>query len=108
MPLMDGIQATKVIRSFDEPWHDIPIVAVTAHAMDGHREAYMEAGMNGFVSKPFKIDLLVAEMERTTQHRRPAPAGNGGTATAAAAADAAPDAADPLADMLSELERMAG
>ncbi|MBX3491467.1 MAG: response regulator [Parvibaculum sp.] len=107
MPLMDGIQATKVIRSFDEPWHDIPIVAVTAHAMDGHREAYMEAGMNGFVSKPFKIDLLVAEMERTTQHRRPAAAGNGGTATAPAA-DPAPGAADPLADMLSELERMAG
>ena len=107
MPLMDGIQATKVIRSFDEPWHDVPIVAVTAHAMDGHREVYMAAGMNGFVSKPFKIDLLVAEMERTTRRRVSAPAGKAETATAPAA-EAAPDAADPLADMLNELERMAG
>lgn len=107
MPLMDGIQATKVIRSFDEPWHDIPIVAVTAHAMDGHREAYMAAGMDGFVSKPFKIDVLVAEMERTTQRRVSAPP----TIEAAPAATeprAAPDAGDPLAGMLDELDRMTG
>jgi len=107
MPLMDGIQATKVIRSFDEPWHDIPIVAVTAHAMDGHREAYMAAGMNGFVSKPFKIDLLVAEMERAIQHRDVASPRND-KAPAAPAPQAAAAAPDPLADMLNELERMTG
>ncbi|MDO8838103.1 MAG: ATP-binding protein [Parvibaculum sp.] len=107
MPLMDGIQATKVIRSFDEPWHDIPIVAVTAHAMDGHREVYMAAGMNGFVSKPFKIDLLVAEMERATQRRGAVPPSNEKT-PAAPVPQAAADVPDPLADMLNELERMTG
>lgn len=66
MPELDGISATKLIRSSDEPWRNIPIVAVTAHTMDGHRETYFAAGMNGFVAKPFKIDVLVAEMARVT------------------------------------------
>lgn len=72
MPLMDGIQATKVIRAFDEPWHNIPIVALTAHAMAGHSDTYKAAGMNGFVSKPFNIDVLVAEMARAISSARDA------------------------------------
>ena len=40
MPLMDGIQATKVIRAADEPWRNIPIVALTAHAMAGHSRCF--------------------------------------------------------------------
>ncbi|WOF75086.1 ATP-binding protein [Parvibaculaceae bacterium PLY_AMNH_Bact1] len=62
MPEMDGILATKVIRSSDEPWHDIPIIALTAHAMAGTRDTYLQAGMNGFVSKPISIDALVHEI----------------------------------------------
>ncbi len=62
MPEMDGILATKVIRSSDEPWHDIPIIALTAHAMAGTRDTYFQAGMNGFVSKPISIDALVHEI----------------------------------------------
>lgn len=66
MPELDGINATKVIRSSDAPWRDIPIVAVTAHASAGQREVYLSAGMDGFVAKPFKIDILIAEMTRVT------------------------------------------
>ncbi|MCE7998614.1 MAG: response regulator [Rhodobiaceae bacterium] len=62
MPEMDGILATKVIRSSDECWHDIPIIALTAHAMAGTRDTYLQAGMNGFVSKPISIDALVHEI----------------------------------------------
>lgn len=62
MPEMDGILATKVIRSSDEQWHDIPIIALTAHAMAGTRDTYLQAGMNGFVSKPISIDALVHEI----------------------------------------------
>jgi len=62
MPEMDGILATKVIRSSDEPWKDIPIIALTAHAMAGTRDTYLQAGMNGFVSKPISINLLLEEM----------------------------------------------
>lgn len=106
MPVMDGIQATKVIRSFDEPWHRIPIVALTAHAMEGHCELYMAAGMNGFVSKPFKIDVLVAEMARAVgEAAKPTPAPE---ANAAAPAPQASPADEALAGMLEELERMAG
>jgi len=64
MPEMDGILATKIIRAADEDWRTIPIVALTAHAMEHHRQSYLAAGMDGFVAKPFKIDILVAEMAR--------------------------------------------
>ena len=112
MPVMDGIQATKVIRSFDEPWHDIPIVALTAHAMAGHSDAYKAAGMNGFVSKPFNIDVLVSEMtkaivetrEAVSMPRQIVEAGGGdpdeNTETFSAPAQIA------LNSMLDELERM--
>lgn len=64
MPEMDGILATKIIRAADENWRTIPIVALTAHAMEHHRQSYLAAGMDGFVAKPFKIDTLIAEMAR--------------------------------------------
>jgi len=64
MPEMDGILATKVIRSSDSEWKNIPIIALTAHAMAGTRDTYMQAGMDGFISKPISIDTLVDEMDR--------------------------------------------
>lgn len=64
MPELDGVLTTKVIRASDSDWHNIPIIAVTAHAMEGHRQAYLAAGMDGFVSKPFRMDTLVGEMAR--------------------------------------------
>ncbi len=71
MPEMDGILATKVIRSSDEPWHDIPIIALTAHAMAGTRDTYLQAGMNGFVSKPISIDALVHEINNVMKGSNP-------------------------------------
>ncbi len=64
MPEMDGVLATKVIRSSDADWSNIPIIALTAHAMVNTRNAYFQAGMNGFVSKPISIETLVNEMAR--------------------------------------------
>jgi CheY-like chemotaxis protein len=64
MPELDGILTTKVIRSADEDWRDMPIIALTAHAMESHRQSYLAAGMDGFVSKPFRMDVLVGEMAR--------------------------------------------
>lgn len=110
MPIMDGIQATKVIRAFDEPWHDIPIVALTAHAMAGHSDAYKAAGMNGFVSKPFSIDVLVSEMSRAIAETRDAAAmpvmEAGGGALEEEMDEAFSRAERILTDMLEELERM--
>jgi signal transduction histidine kinase/HAMP domain-containing protein len=60
MPEMDGLEATRAIvaqtPSGDRPW----IVAMTANAMDGDRERCIEAGMNGYISKPIRVEELVA------------------------------------------------
>ncbi len=64
MPRMDGVMATKVIRSLESGPSDIPIVAVTANAMAGQRDHYIESGMNGYVSKPVQLEELRAEIDR--------------------------------------------
>jgi CheY-like chemotaxis protein len=62
MPGLDGVATTKVIRG--DLGLDIPVIALTAHAMQGDRDRFIEAGMNGYVSKPFEIDRLQQEIER--------------------------------------------
>ena len=68
MPGMDGYEATRMIRQRDSAVrnHDIPIVAVTANAVAGDRELCMAAGMNDYISKPFRADLLEQTIEKWT------------------------------------------
>jgi two-component system sensor histidine kinase/response regulator len=61
IPVMDGLEATKQIRALAEPVSTVPIIALTANAMKGNREAYLGAGMDGYVSKPLNAaDLFTA------------------------------------------------
>jgi two-component system, sensor histidine kinase len=64
MPGMDGIEATRRIRGLDPPRNRVPIVALSADAVEGAREKYLAAGMDDFLSKPFDRTRLLAIAER--------------------------------------------
>jgi signal transduction histidine kinase/DNA-binding response OmpR family regulator len=58
MPVMDGIQATGLIRAMQPPTRDIPIVALTADALRGAEDRYRSVGMDGYLSKPLSAKAL--------------------------------------------------
>ncbi len=64
MPVMNGVEATKKIRALEDHRNAIPIIAVTAHAMQGDREQYLAAGMNDYVSKPINPASLIEAIRR--------------------------------------------
>ncbi len=58
MPTMDGLEATRQIRRLGERFRDLPIIAMTANAMEQDRQRSMDAGMNDHVTKPIDIPQL--------------------------------------------------
>ena len=68
MPLMDGYEATRKIRSGESTngRARVPIVAITANALPGDRERCLESGMTDFISKPFTLRKLQAVMQAVT------------------------------------------
>jgi CheY-like chemotaxis protein len=78
MPELDGFEATAAIRQWQRETHHsenaealrrerIPIVAMTAHAMAGDRERCLDAGMDGYVSKPFQVEELLRTISAAHQ-----------------------------------------
>lgn len=70
MPVLDGLEATRLIRG-NPRWNALPIVAMTAHAMNGDRERCLQAGMNGYVSKPVQPAHLLDLIESHLNHTAP-------------------------------------
>jgi CheY-like chemotaxis protein/anti-sigma regulatory factor (Ser/Thr protein kinase) len=62
MPVMDGLEATRRIRGL-ERWREIPIIAMTAHAMSGDQERCLAAGMDAYLSKPVNSSDLFRLLE---------------------------------------------
>ncbi|MCG8672971.1 MAG: response regulator, partial [Pseudomonadales bacterium] len=58
MPIMDGLEATRQIRSSNNPCSESYIIAVTANVMSGDRERCLESGMNHYIKKPIKYPEL--------------------------------------------------
>jgi CheY-like chemotaxis protein len=72
MPEMDGLTATRMIRSMDRTdMQTIPIIAMTANAFLEDRNAAMEAGMNGYVTKPLHVEALLLEIENLLNAEEP-------------------------------------
>jgi CheY-like chemotaxis protein/HPt (histidine-containing phosphotransfer) domain-containing protein len=70
MPVMGGLEATREIREREQQnGVHVPIIAMTAHAMTGDAERYLASGMDGYVSKPIRVELLRAEIERVAGER---------------------------------------
>jgi len=66
MPEMDGFATTRMIREMPEPFCNLPIIALTADAMQGDKEKCIEAGMNDYVTKPFRIEEIEAVLKAYT------------------------------------------
>ena len=65
MPVMNGIQATRVIREREErSGGRVPIIALTAHALQGERENILSQGVDGYLAKPIQISVLFDELRR--------------------------------------------
>jgi two-component system cell cycle response regulator DivK len=78
VPELDGWEATALLKA-DPATKDIPIIAVTAHALPGDEERSIEAGCDGYLAKPIPPAALIAEVDRrfgrTTPSYRPRSSG---------------------------------
>lgn len=71
LPVLDGWEATRRLKS-DPATRQIPVIALTAHAMAGDREKAREAGCDDFDTKPVELPRLLSKIEGLLQKRKPA------------------------------------
>jgi len=66
MPAMSGEEVTRRIRTDPPPGADpdVPVIALTAHALEGDRERFLEAGMDDYLTKPIDLEQLIDTLRR--------------------------------------------
>jgi signal transduction histidine kinase/CheY-like chemotaxis protein len=101
MPVMDGCETIRRIRASDQPWRSLPVIALTADAMEGDRERFVAMGMTDYLAKPIDRRALLNKIHEAT-------------ARAAAPVPVAPEIAAPAAidvidlnDILSAIDNAA-
>jgi CheY-like chemotaxis protein len=100
MPEMDGLEATAAIRARErDTGAHIPIIAATAHAMEGDQQRCLAAGMDGYVSKPIRLDELYAAVDAVLPTAKEA---------SAPVRPAPPAPTDPIVDWPAALRRVQG
>ncbi len=102
MPHVDGLEATRAIRAGGGERAGVPIVAMTANAFGSDQAACLEAGMNGFVSKPIDADKLAEAIDRAMSRpvKSAGPAQPGGEAWGMLVAQLGTAAAEQIAQCL--------
>ena len=90
MPELDGVEAAKRVRALGGRYAELPIIAMTANAMRGDRDTYLDAGMNDYVSKPLSFGKLFRTILKWAQASDPEPVA-AATGSTGSAADESPE-----------------
>lgn len=64
MPELDGVETTHIIRRFHTEYNDVPIIALTANAVDGVKDMFLKEGMNDFIAKPIEHKVMVSKIKQ--------------------------------------------
>ncbi len=71
MPEMDGLEATRIIRESDMACANVPIIAMTAHAMAGDRDRFLRKGFTDYVTKPVDPDIFFHVISKHLRNNAP-------------------------------------
>ncbi|MDE6747621.1 MAG: PocR ligand-binding domain-containing protein [Lachnospiraceae bacterium] len=64
MPELDGVETTRIIRRLHPEYNDVPIIALTANAVEGTKERFCQEGMNDFIAKPIELRMLISKVRQ--------------------------------------------